>query len=171
MSTDHIRTAMGRAIRYLADHPEKARSRDKPATVVIEDGLRCRAEGPRGWTVVTDMTPGLGGGGTAPSPGWLLRAAQGTCVATMIALRSAQEGISLAALEVTVDSESDDRGLLGMDDAIPAGPLSSRTRIRIAAPGVAPERLREITKWAEAHSPVSDAVVRAVPRTIEVEIA
>jgi uncharacterized OsmC-like protein len=89
----------------------------------------------------------------------------------MIALRAAQEGVALTTLEVTVDSESDDRGLVGVDDTVPAGPLTSRTRVRIAAPGALPERLQAIVRWGDAHSPVADAVGRAVPRTVEVEIA
>ena len=72
---------------------------------------------------------------------------------------------------MTVDSESDDRGLLGMDDAVPAGPLSSRVRVRIVAEGVDPQRLHELVEWADRHSPVSDAIKRAVPTTVEVESA
>lgn len=58
-----------------------------------------------------------------------------------------------------------------MDDSVLAGPLSVRTRVRIGAAGVAPERLREIVEWAETHSPVSDVCRRAVPTKVEVEIA
>ena len=115
------------------------------------------------------MPPGVGGGGAAPSPGWLMRAALANCDATLIAMRAAQMGIVLSALEVIVDSESDDRGLLGMDDSVPAGPLSMRTRIRIAAEGVSDKDLREIIEWAEKHSPVADAIRRAVPMSTEVE--
>jgi len=170
MDASTIRTAVEAVVQHLADHPDDARSRDKPARAVVEQGLRIRVEGPRGWSVVTDMPQALGGGASAPSPGWLLRAAQAACNATMIVLRAAQEGVALTTLEVTVDSESDDRGLVGVDDAIPAGPLSSRTHVRIGAAGVPPERLRAIVQWGDAHSPVADAVGRAVPRTVEVEI-
>ena len=100
-----------------------------------------------------------------------MRAALATCDATLIAMRAAQEGVELTTLKVTVDSESDDRGLLGMDDKIPAGPLSMRTRIQIGAESVSEEKLRGIVKWAELHSPVSDAICRAVQSKTEVEIA
>ncbi len=85
-------------------------------------------------------------------------------------MRAAQVGVTLTFLEVTVDSESDDRGLLGMDDAIPAGPLNMRTRVRIEADGVKSERLQEIVAWAEAHSPVGDVVRRTVSSSTEVTI-
>lgn len=54
------------------------------------------------------------------------------------------------AVKVTVDSESDDRGLLGMDDTIQTGPLSMRTRIQIGAEGVSEEKLRGIVKMGRA---------------------
>lgn len=171
MSVIHIQHALEGVIKHLSEHPEECRSTDSAATAVVEEGLRCRAEGPNGRMLMSDMPTAIGGGGSAPSPGWLSRAALATCDATVIAMRAAQLGVTLTTLEVTVDSESDDRGLLGMDDAIFAGPLSVRVRVRIGADGVAPERLREIVEWAEAHSPVGDALRRAVPSKAEVEIA
>jgi len=170
MPNEEIRDAIQGAIQYLSDHPNEARYTDSPATAVIEAGLRCRVEGKKGATVVTDMPTAVGGGGSAPSPGWLSRAAQASCDATVIAMRAAQEGITLKVLQVTVDSESDDRGLLGMNESTPAGPLSARVRVRIAADGVPGERLRRLVEWADHHSPVTDCVRRAVPTTLEVEI-
>lgn len=171
MSVDHIQKSIEGVIEYLTQHPAEARYTDKPATAAIADGLCCRVDGPDGATVATDMPQAVGGGGAAPSPGWLLRAALASCDATLIAMRAAQEGVTLTTLEVVADSESDDRGLLGIDDSIPPGPLSMRTRVRIAAVGRAPEQLRKIVAWAEAHSPVSDAIRRAVPTKVEVDIA
>lgn len=165
-----IRESIQAVITYLAEHPDEARYVDKGATAVIEEGLRCLATGPEGAVLVSDMPAAVGGGGAAPSPGWLLRAALANCDATVIAMRAAQEGVTLTTLEVTVDSESDDRGLLGIDDSIPAGPLSVRTRVRIGAARVAPDRLREIVQWAEAHSPVADIISRAVPKKLEIEV-
>jgi hypothetical protein len=85
----------------------------------------------------------------------------------MIAMRAAQEGIELDRLQVVVGSVSDDRGFIGQADA-PAGPLESWARIEVTARGVPPERLQEIVKWAEAHSPVTDALTRPVPHALEV---
>jgi uncharacterized OsmC-like protein len=169
VAIEHVRKSIEGAITYLRQHPQEARYTDSAAKATWEGGLRFRAAGPAG-TVVSDMPKGVGGGGSAPSPGWLMRAALAACDATLIAMRAAQEGVELTTLEVSVDSESDDRGLLGMDDAIHAGPLSVRTRVRIAAPGVPPQKLHDIVRWAEAHSPVADAICRAVPARTEVEI-
>lgn len=171
MSTTRIQQSIAGVIQYLSEHPDECRYTDKAATAVVEEGLRCRAKGPNDATLISDMPQAIGGDGSAPSPGWLLRAALANCDATVIAMRAAQVGVTLTTLEVTVDSESDDRGLLGMDDTIPAGPLSIRVRVRIGADGAAPERLREIVEWAEAHSPVGDAIRRAITSMSEVEIA
>ena len=79
--------------------------------------------------------------------------------------------MTLDTLEVTADSVSDDRGLLGLDESVPAGPLSLRTRVTIGAAGVAEEVLREIVNFAVAHSPVADGYRRATPSKVEVKIA
>jgi hypothetical protein len=86
----------------------------------------------------------------------------------MVAIRAAQTGVVLDHLEVTVGSVSDDRGMLGLGDAH-AGPTESWARIELSAKGVPPEKLREIVEWAEAHSPVTDALSRPVPHRLEIE--
>jgi uncharacterized OsmC-like protein len=171
MTSSHIGRSLEIARNYLAEHPEEARYTDLAATAVVEDGLRCRVDGPEGATVFTDMPTGVGGKSTAPSPGWLVRAGQASCEATLISMRAAELGIPLQRVEVVVDSESDDRGILAMDDEVPAGPLSSRLRVRIAAEGVDPQVLHELVEWADRYSPISDAIRRAIPTSVEVESA
>jgi hypothetical protein len=77
-------------------------------------------------------------------------------------------GIALDTLEIVVDSESDDRGLLGIDDSVPAGPLSSRVAVRLVAEGVDEATLQEIARWGISHRPVCNALERVVPLTIDV---
>ncbi len=168
MGAQQIRQAIESASGYLREHPDAARSTDSVASASIVDGLVVRVTGPGGESVTTDMVPSVGGTATAPSPGWLLRAAEASCVATLIAMRAAMLGITLETLEVDVDSESDDRGLLGIADEVRAGPLSGRVRVRLAAHGVEAAALEEIAHWGVVHCPVCDAVERPVPITIEV---
>jgi uncharacterized OsmC-like protein len=162
-----IRSAIEGASRHLAEHPEEAVAPDAPATAVRVDGLRFRTEGPNG-EVITDMARAVGGGASAPTPGWLLRAALASCDATTVALEAAREGVELTALEVTVDSDSDFRGLLGVGDPVDPGPLAVRVRIRLAAGNASEDQLRELARRAEARSPVRDAIERAVPMTTEI---
>jgi hypothetical protein len=107
-SNAKIRDALAQASAYLTTHPNEARYTDSAATAVLESGLAVTVQGPNGASVATDMPKSVGGGDGAPSPGWLLRAAQAGCLATLIALRAAQQGIDLDRIEVIVDSESDD---------------------------------------------------------------
>jgi uncharacterized OsmC-like protein len=83
-------------------------------------------------------------------------------------MRAAVLGITLDNLEVTVDSESDDRGLLGIADDVPAGPLRGRVSIRLTAAGVEPTTLEEMAHWGVKHCPVCDALERQVPVTTHV---
>jgi len=171
MENERIREAIERVAAFLRQHPEAGRSTDTFATAVIDEGLRVRVSGPLPIHVLTsDMPSALGGGASAPSPGWLLRATLAACDATVIAMRAAQEGVTLTRLEVTVSSESDDRGLLGTQDGVPAGPLTTSMRVRVAGDGVDEQRLRDIVSWARDHSPVDDALRRPAPIDVEVDV-
>jgi uncharacterized OsmC-like protein len=170
MPANRIRDSIESTRRYLSQHPGECSHTDSPAAAVVEQGLRCRIEGPDGAVLLTDMPSAVGGDGTAPSPGWVARAALASCGATVIAMRAAELGIRLQRLEVGVDSESDYCGLLGMDETVPAGPASSRIRVCIDAVGATPDQLRELVEWADRHSPVSDAIRRAVPTKVAIEI-
>jgi len=114
------------------------------------------------------MPGSVGGGDAAPSPGWLFRAALASCEATLIAMRAAGAGIDLERLQVVVDSESDDRGILGLAGDVPAGPLSVRVRVQVSAKDPSAP-LRSIVEDAAVHCPVHDAVGRSVPITLEID--
>lgn len=166
----HIRESLQGVIEYYLQNPDQVHSQDSEAVAIVEHGLRVRAKGPIGQTLLCDMPETLGGGASAPSPGWMMRAALANCEAVMITLRAAQLGIELSTLEVRVESVSDDRGLLGMDDSVPAGPLEMKIIIRIGAEGVSAEKLREIVAWAEKHSPVGEPLTRVVPNQYIVKV-
>jgi uncharacterized OsmC-like protein len=164
-----IRESIENAVNYLSEHPDEARYIDSFARATLGEALRTEVTGPDGLRVVTDMPGGVGGQGEEPSPGWLYRASLASCVASTIGMEAARQGVTLRSLEVEVDSESDDRGILGMDDAVPAGPLSTRIRVRAAADGVDEGRLREVLDRGAARCPVCDATKRAVPVSLEIE--
>ena len=166
--TDAIRTALEGAGAYLTEHPEEARYTDSVARASVESGLRVVVEGPAEERLETDMPASVGGAGSAPSPGWYLRAAVAACVTTLATMRAAQLGWAGFSCDVEVDSESDDRGILGLDPSVPGGPLSMRIGLRMAADGIGLEKLEELAVWAVEHCPVSDAIRRAVPVHIEV---
>ena len=158
---ESIRSAVERAVDQLAMDPEAGVGPDATAVATLEDGLRCRIRGPKG-EVVTDMGESVGGAGAGPTPGWLMRAALASCDATVIAIEAAREGIELTALTVTVDSESDARGVLGVGDGIPPGPLAVTVRIELAASNATEAQLRDLVGRLEILSAVGDALTRAI---------
>jgi uncharacterized OsmC-like protein len=151
---------------YLTDHPEELRYTDSVASATLGEDLRVTVEGSHG-PLVTDMPKGVGGLAERASPGWLLRAAVASCVATVIGMEAARADVELSELVVDVDSESDDRGILRMADDVPAGPLSMSVRVRIAGNADA-ALLEEIAQRGAAHCPVCDAVKRTVPVEVDV---
>lgn len=170
MGQREIAAAVNAAVDYLNANPEEARYRDSPATATLRDpqGLTVDVDGPQDARITTDMPTSVGGTNSAASPGWYLRAAAASCVATLIAIRAAQQGVSLSSVAVTVDSESDDRGILGADASIPGGPLSTRVAAHVT--GSADHReLTAIVTWAVEHCPVTDAIRRAIALTVEVQ--
>ena len=162
-----IADAVSAAGRYLTEHPEEARYRDAAAKAHLQSGLIVEVTGPSGERLVTDMPRGIGGTATAPSPGWMLRAAAASCVASLVAIRAAALGLEVRSVDVEVDSESDDRGILGLDPSIPAGALSLKVAASIEAPGLDAEEIDALIDWALDHCPVTDTIRRAVPIAIE----
>jgi uncharacterized OsmC-like protein len=165
--SEAIRSAIEAASGHVTEHPEAALGTDAPATAAREDGLRFRVEGPQG-SVITDMSKSVGGGATAPTPGWLQRASLASCDATLVAMEAARDSVELTELTVTVESDSDFRGVLGVDGSVHPGPLAVRVRIELAAPDATEDQLREIVERAEAHSPIRDALVREMSMTTEI---
>lgn len=166
-----IGDAVRSAREYLTAHPDEAAYIDSPAIARLESGLRISVQGPDGASVFTDMPASVGGEGSDASPGWLMRAAHASCIATLVAMRAAEEGVRLTRLEVNVASDSDDRGILGAisPDEVPPGPIRTRVRIALAADAASEETLHLIATWGWQHCPVDDAMRRAVPVTVEVD--
>ena len=163
-----IADAVSRASAYLTEHPEEARYRDSHARAHLDAGLLVEVTGPNGERLTTDMPAGIGGTASAPSPGWYLRAATASCVASLVAIRAAALGTVLTSVDVEVDSESDDRGILGLDPTIPAGALSTKVVVTIDAPGLDRQAVEALANWAVEHCPVSETITRAVPLSVEV---
>lgn len=170
MSIATIQAALEKTAGMIGSDPAKARSKGTPASARLVDGLRFEITGPNGEKAHTDMPPPMGGTASAPNPGWLLRAALASCTGTVIAMRAAREGIALGVLELAIDSESDHRGLLGLDERVSAGSLGMRVRVKIGAKGVDAARLRSLVEWGDAHSPVACTLRERPPVVMEVEV-
>jgi uncharacterized OsmC-like protein len=134
MSRDpEIRAAIERVVSVFRRKPEAALS-SKKASGRLEEGLVCRltSDGP---AVAMDMPKVLGGGESAPSPGYFIRAGLIGCVAIGIKLTAVREGIDIDAIDVDVEMDFDDGAMLA-EGTNSAAPLETRLTIRIesAAP-------------------------------------
>ena len=168
--TSSIATALDMVSAAIKTSPEKARAKYAPATATLTDGLRCSVTGPSGETIVTDMTKAMGGDASAPNPGWYFRASIAACCSTTIAMNAARRGIDLTTLEVTVEADGDNRGLLGMDDSVSAGHAALRTNVKIAADNATAAQLQDLVRFSEAHSPVGCTVRDAPPNALRVDV-
>ena len=105
----------------------------------------------------------------------VLRASLAACTATRIAMTAAAQGIELDTLEVDARSRSDTRGLLGMSEDDGAlcypGPRDLCLQVRIAARGVAPQRLHALVQESNRCSPVLFALQDAHSIAVQIEVA
>ena len=168
MSLQDIQDAVVSVEEHYKNKPDAGPRADKPATAVIENGLRCRVQSPDGTSVHTDMPVAVGGTATANSPGWLSRAAIASCDATLLAIRAARQGLELETIEVNVEASSDGRGMF-LDEGIPPGSTEIHIRFNIVAQHVSRAQLQELVDWVIAHSPVGTDIAQAVKVSIELE--
>lgn len=174
MIESNVATTLGRAVSALERRPEMGLHDDAPAIARWDGDVRVATSHANGTTIESDMPRELGGAGERITPGWLFRAGLAACATTSIAMTAAAQGIALTLLEIRVRSRSDTRGLLGMrdGDGVPvyAGPQDLALDVRIAAPGVDGDRLRELVEDGCRCSPVPNAVQHALPMPIRVDV-
>lgn len=132
MATDeHIAQALARIVDVLEKKPAMALD-TTISTAVMTDGLKCAVtEGSR--TMNVDMGVTVGGDDSGPSPGFLGRAALGSCVAIGLKIAAVRAGLRIDGISVVVEMDWDDRGLFGMDDS-PAGTTGVRLAIKVEGP-------------------------------------
>lgn len=165
--SDEIAAKIASLRGYFDEHPDRAVAADSSAVATMGANLRCEVRGPHDAAVVTAMPKGLGGDGSAPTPGWYLRSAIASCAATSIAMRAAELGVRLDSLEVQVDSTSDGRGLLRSADARP-GLLEAHMTVSVSAPGSPPELVEQLIREADLGSPVGESLRNSVSLTTTV---
>jgi uncharacterized OsmC-like protein len=174
MTAATIAAAVQRVRAVFARRPEAAMHADDPAIARWEQGLRVVSRHANGAHIATDLPRELGGRGEEVTPGWLLRAALASCLATRIAMEAAEREIAITRLEVVAASESDARGLFGMtDDAgerIPPAPREVRLQVRVTAPGVPVGTLRAMIEDGCRCSPVQSAVEKSIPVRLHIDI-
>jgi uncharacterized OsmC-like protein len=131
------------------------------STTRCTTGLVCEtSEG--GHLVHTDLARAFGGRDSAPSPGAMMRAALGSCLAMGYRLRAARYEVPLDEIVVTVDSSSVLAGMLDPGAGHPPGFTGVHVDVRVTGPAPADD-IRSLIGEADRLSPMVDVVQRAIP--------
>jgi uncharacterized OsmC-like protein len=128
---DAIRSAQERALSIFERKPSAALSFAK-ASGHLDEGLHCTVSS-RELDVRMDMPKELGGDGSAPTPGFFIRAGLIGCVAIGIKMTAAREAIPLESVNVDVEMDFDDRATFGLGENT-AAPLETRLTITLKSP-------------------------------------
>jgi uncharacterized OsmC-like protein len=121
----------------------------------------------RTFTFRTDWPPAAGGRDRGPTPGELVLAALGSCLASTYATQAAASGVDIDELEVTLEASVDLRGQFELAAVRPglAG-VQARVAVRSEADNPAVEALGEAVGRT---SPLYDTLVNPVPIEISVD--
>ena len=129
------------------------------SVTTITDGVQCvTLEG--GFSTPADLSRGLGGDGSAPTPGALMRAALGSCMAMSYRLRAARHGIELGSIRITVEADSELAGMLSCDASAPPGYTEIRYHVEVES-SAPTDQVMWIIEEGDRLSPLLDVVTRA----------
>lgn len=166
-TADTVAPALERLHAAIAKKPGFGHS-TRTSVTTLAGRIRCSTtEGSA--SVDTDLAPALGGDAVAPSPTTLVRAALGACLAMGYRLRAAELGIDLTSVRVTVESESELRGMLDPDADVAPGFTAVRYHVEIDSPSPAAD-VEHVIELGDQLSPVLDILTRphAVERTVTI---
>lgn len=166
-SSEVIAGSIARLEALLGSRPNFGRTTNS-STTTSSDDLRCSSEEGT-WNHITDLGAALGGGESAPTPGVLARAALGSCLAMGYRLRAAMHGVELNSIRITVETDSDLRGLLCLDADVPAGFTEVRYHVEIET-SASVAALQRVIDEGDRQSPLLDAFARAntIRRTVSI---
>jgi uncharacterized OsmC-like protein len=157
--TQKIKTAIQRTQKALTLKPALGKGTGI-SKVRITNGLTCEVQ-EGGWKMSVDMPAGVGGDGSAPTPGVYGRAALGSCLAIGYMMKAAEMEILITNLEVEVEADFDDGALLGTaDKSIPPGYIEIRYTINIESDATE-EKIMQMVDNGDAYSPYLDIFTRA----------
>jgi uncharacterized OsmC-like protein len=112
--------------------------------------------------------PYAGGEGDLACSGDLLLASLAACQEITLRMVAAAMGITLDAVELTVEGDMDFRGTMGIDPETPVGFTAIRTKIRIEADAPA-DRLERLAQRAERYCVVASTLRNSPELTTTIE--
>lgn len=166
--TQHMDTkaALERAVKVVTLAPSRGQ-RVYTNKASIGAGTICTVE-EKGETLTMDVSKGMGGEGAGPSPSMILRSALTGCVAIGIKLWAARADVQVDAVDVTLETDVDAQGQLGVDDSVAPGFEGLRLFIEVQTDAKA-SLMKKIIDQSLKYSPLMD--VFANPHSMNTEMS
>lgn len=164
--TEKIKTAFDRVVKAFSRNPQIAKGTGVSVSRITA-GLTCEIQEGK-WTFTADMPETAGGNDKGPTPGVYGRAALGSCLAIGYMMRAAKYDIAVKSLQVEVQADYDDGVLFGTSDGYP-GYHEIRITVKIDS-DAGKEKIMQLLKEADAHSPYLDVFSRAQTCKVDYEI-
>ena len=114
------------------------------------------------FVVESGEPPILLGGNEGANPVEFLLHALAACVTSTVAIHAAARGITIHEMSTEIEGEVDLRGLLGLDEAVPAACREIRLQIHVEA-DCTDEELDDLLAFVQTHSPVATTISQPVP--------
>ena len=158
MSQATVKQSLLKTINAIQDNPDLSKVVFRAETTLVEDVL-CSVQIRDFPPMVIDEPPELGGNDAGVNPVELILAALGTCQEIVYSAYASVMDIPLDSVQVNVKGYLDLKGLLGMDESVPAG-YSQITFEALLESSADDESLRKLIDTVESHCPVLDILCR-----------
>ena len=166
-SAIEIKTAIERTAKVFEQTPSVGRGTRK-ATARIVDGLKTEVQ-EGDFKLISDMPEALGGSNAGPNAGALARMSLGACLVVGYAMWFSREDVPFDGIDVEVEGDLDQAGMLGVNESASPGHDSLRVKVNInsQAPQAEIERVIEL---ADSHSPIIHLFTNSVPVARELNL-
>ena len=158
--TRKIKTAIERTVKAIEHSPSVGRV-TKKTTARMVDGLKMEAQ-EGDFKRISDMPEVLGGSNAGPNPGALARMSLGTCLVAGYAMWLSRMEVPFDEIDVEVEGDLDQAGMLGVNDEAPPGHEELRVKVNITSEA-APAEIERAVELADRHSPVLQLITKPVP--------
>lgn len=149
----NTKQALERAVKVVTLSPSRGQ-RVYTNIASISSGTFCQIR-EKDHVLTADVSTAMGGEALGPSPSMMLRSALTSCVAIGIKMWAAREDILVEAVEVTLETDVDAQGQLGVNDSVAPGFEGLRLNIKVQT-AANEESMKKVIKKSLKYSPLMD---------------
>jgi uncharacterized OsmC-like protein len=167
-NSERMKAAIERDIKAITLRPSVARGSERMTVVAKGDGLCTVTDGDDSLKV--DLGKAHGGNGTTPGPGFLVRAALGSCLTQACLCWAAYFGVPINQISLEIHTEDDATAALGMDSDVTCGYTGIRIAIDIDSPASRAE-IEHVVETAERRDFMYANLAEEHPVKLELRIS